>query len=382
MKKILISQNADGTTTTALIEGLKLIELIKDTTQGSSAGNIYLGIIKKITGSFIFLDIGEERQAFLDTKDAREKHNFIIPKHPGETMTVQVLKDAIADKGPSASSCISLIGRYIILYESKYTKINCSKKIINPAESKRLKTLTRGLLPKNFSAILRSAAENISPETIKTEIETLLKRHVQIKTTETQKKPTTLWAEPAIIKTLQEITRDDISEIITDSQNLYDTIKAEFLPLYPDFKNKLTLYDKDNKKQEPLFDAFFIKTQIDKLKDKHIWLKSGGFVVIEQTEVCVAIDVNTGKSKGKGTEAAKLALNLEAAKEIAYQLRLRNLSGIIIIDFLRQKSEQSNQKLLAFMEAELKKDRIPALLVGKTNLGLVEITRKRVRNPI
>jgi len=168
---------------------------------------------------------------------------------------------------------------------------------------------------------------------------------------------------------MREIAGDDIDEIVVDNAETYGV----FLPGYA---AKLRHYDED----EPIFSRFFLKTQIEKMRDKRVWLKSGAFIVIERTEACVVIDVNSGKLMSKkGNNALKV--NMEAAKEIAYQLRLRNLSGIIIVDFIAMRSADDAQSLTEFLRTQMAMDRIPATVVGMTALGLMEMTRKRVRPP-
>jgi ribonuclease G len=381
MKKILVSRSKDGNST-ALVENGKLVEFLKDYGEESLAGNIYKGVVKKVTGGFIFLDIGQERQAFLDTKDSRERRNFPPGKpsaKPGDTMIVQVLKDAVGNKGPNISSSITYTGRYITVFESlDADKVNVSKKIVDYNEIKRLKQIAKKALSPGFSAIIRTAAQNKEPEEIETEIEKLMERWSQHFEGAIETAPATLWARSGLVKTLMEIIQEDVDEIIIDDIGAFMAVSQEFIALYPDFVDKISLHDK----AESIFSAYFVKSQIEKLYEKRVWLKSGGFIVIEQTEVCVAIDVNTGKFHSKGGEKSKLELNIEAATEIAYQLRLRNLSGIIIIDFLRMLSKQDMHVLMEYLELELHKDRISAHVVGMTTLGLVEVTRKRVRKPL
>jgi len=381
LKKILISKSEYGYST-ALTKDGKLLELLEDGNEESLAGNIYLGIVRKVTGGFIFLDIGHDRQAFLDTKDGRERRLFPPgrpPAKPGDIFTVQVLKDAVGNKGPNVTSSISYTGRYIMLYESlEADRVNSSKKIQDFKEAQRLKGSVRQMLSDGFSVIIRSAAEGKDEATLKAEIDVLMARWSTNLNWKHKTAPATLWSQSTIVKTLMEVVREDVDEIVIDHIGTFNRIKEEFLPVFPDFADKITIHQKE----EPIFLSHFVKSQIDKIYDKRVWLKCGGFIVIEQTEACVVIDVNTGKFQSKGGEAAKLQLNMEAAKEIAYQLRLRNLSGIVIVDFLRMQSKADMHSLLKDFELELHKDRIPALLVGMTTLGLVEITRKRVRKPL
>ncbi|MCL2753191.1 MAG: ribonuclease E/G, partial [Defluviitaleaceae bacterium] len=344
MKKILIAKTSAGFNT-ALIEDGMLVELMQDIGEASLAGNIYLGVVRKTTGGFIFLDIGESKQVFLDMRDGRERRSFPDGKPApmlGTTILVQVLKDAVGEKGANVTSSISYTGRYVMISESlDADKINCSKKILDYNEVKRLKNIVNTCLPLGFSAIIRTSAEGKSENDIETEIKALLARWDADQENQKKRAPAVLYHQSTIIKTLKEIVRDDIDQIVVDSHDVMNKIKSEFLPLYPDFVGKVLLHEKD----ESIFVSNFVKTQIDKLLDKRVWLRCGGYIVIEQTEACVVIDVNTGKQKSKGGEAAKLALNMEAAKEIAHQLRLRNLSGIVIVDFLRLQSRAEMHKL-------------------------------------
>ena len=371
MKKIFINRHGRGYLT-AMSENGKLVEIIRDDDKNASVvGNIYAGIVKKINTGFIFLDVGLSKQAFLDTRDHRERGLFddskLTVKH-GDTLIVQIFRDGAGDKGPGATSNISHVGRFVVLTKSiRHDKINVSKKIADTAEVVRLKTLGEKLVPAGFSAIFRSAAENRNEDEIASEILTVAANFGKI-AGQYAKGPATLSAEPPIIKTLREISGDDIDEIVVDD--------AETHALLADYAPRLRLYSEC----QPIFERFFLKAQIDKIRDKRVWLKSGAFIVIEQTEACVVIDVNSGKLTAKKGDAA-LKVNMEAAKEIAYQLRLRNLSGIIVVDFIVMKSANDTNSLTEFLRTEMAKDRIPAVVVGMTALGLMEITRKRVRPP-
>jgi len=373
MKKVYVNCRESGYLT-ALAENGKLVELVRDDAKDESvSGNIYAGIVKKINTSFVFLDIGLEKQAFLDTRDHREKTLFYDNKltvKQGDTLIVQILRDGIGSKGPLATSNISHIGRLVVVSKSVgHDKISVSRKISDEIEYDRLKAIGEKFVPDGFSAILRSAAENISEDKIAAEILAAADSFVNHEIWRHVRGPATLYAEPPLIKTLRDIASDDINEIVVDDAETYEMLAG----LYG---LKLRYYDEE----EPIFSRFFIKTQIEKLRDKRVWLKSGAFIVIEQTEACVVIDVNSGKLTAKKGNAT-LRVNMEAAKEIAYQLRLRNLSGIVIVDFIAMKSTEDIQSLTNFLRAQLAYDRIPATVVGMTTLGLMEITRKRIRPP-
>ena len=372
MKKIYVSRHEHGYLT-ALAENGKLLEVILDDDKNASiVGNIYAGIVKKINTGFIFLDIGLTKQAFLDTRDHRERGLFengkLAVKH-GDTLIVQILRDSTGDKGPVATSNISHVGPFVVLAKSvEHDKISISKKITDSAEAARLKAIGEKLVPTGFSAIMRSAAKNRREDEIALEILAVAEKFNEING-QYVKGPAALLTEPPIIKTLREIAGDDIDEIVVDDNATY--------ALLADYGPRLRFYNEC----QPIFERFFLKTQIDKIRDKRVWLKSGAFIVIERTEACVVIDVNSGKLTAKKGDAA-LKVNMEAAKEIAYQLRLRNLSGIIIVDFIAIKSPDDTHSLTELLRTEMAKDRIPAVVVGLTALGLMEITRKRLRPPV
>jgi len=374
MKKIYVECRENGYLT-ALVENGKLVEMIRDDARNASvAGNIYAGVAKKINAGFVFLDAGLEKHVFLDTRDHRERGLFFDSKlkvKQGDILIVQILRDAWGDKGPAATSSISHVGQFVVLTKSLGNdRINVSRKI-DDVEAARLTVIGEKHMPKGLSVIMRSAAKNRDENEIAEEIHIVAEqfdKHIEWQYTNA---PAILHAEPLIIKTLREIADDGVDEIVVNDADTYEMLLTDYAP-------KLQHYDGD----EPIFSRFFLKTQIDKLHDRRVWLKSGAFIVIEQTEACVVIDVNSGKHMAVKKGGSALKINIEAAKEIAYQLRLRNLSGIIIVDFIAMKTANDTQSLTDYLRREMAKDRIPANVVGMTALGLMEITRKRVRNPV
>ena len=327
MKRILINRREDGHMT-ALANNGKLLELIwDDEKKASIAGNIYAGIVKNINTGFIFLDIGLEKPAFLDTRDPKEQNLFRggrLTVNQGNTLIVQIIKDSVGDKGPAATSNVSHAGRFVVLFQALgLNKINVSRKIDNPTEAERLAFIGKTHVPPGFSAILRSAAAGRDEEEIAAEIGHILSKFGEHPKWQLVKGPAVLSAEPPILKTLWEIAAEDADEVIADDAETHNLIA-------PHFPN-VQFYEKNN----PIFGYYFLETQISKIKEKRVWLGSGSYIVIERTEACVVIDVNSGKLTGKRDSQVKI--NLEAAKEIAYQLRLRNLSGIIIVDFITMK---------------------------------------------
>ena len=374
---MLINRGAGGFVT-ALARGGKLIELIHDPFDRQSlVENIYAGIVKNINAGFIFVDIGLDKHAFLDSRDSREAALLADGKltvKQGDALIVQVLKDGFGGKGPLATTSLSAAGRYFVLTKSDRNGMTFSRKLDEAARN-RLKPAAAHI-PPGFSAIVRSEAEERSIDECIAEFPRLLSQFDAQEKWQYAKPPAALVVRPAILKTLQEIAGADIDEILVDCPDTFALLKAEFCPLFPDFAPKLRFYDQN----EPIFAHFFLQTQIPKIREKKVWLNSGAFIVIEQTEACVTIDVNSGKHSGRGNaDNIKLKINMEAAREAAFQLRLRNLAGIIIIDFLHMHSRENITALTQFLSGELARDRIPAVCVGMTALGLMEVTRKRSR---
>ena len=373
MRRILINRRNDDFWTALTVNG-KLVELLQDFAKGGSVvGNIYAGIVKKINTEFIFVDIGLSRQVFIDSRDSREKALFNnkgkLCVKQGDILIVQILKDAFGEKGPLATTGIMATGRRAVVYRSvDGDKINISRKI-DDADGGRLLKALKPHLPVGFSATVRTAAAGCDEGEIVEEILHLISKFDMHAQWDFVRPPAILQEEAPILKTLREITENNgIDEIVTDCAELFGQNLHPMMQLYSN--------------PVPIFEHYLIQTQIDRLKSPRVWLKSGAFIVIEQTEACVVIDVNTGKSDGRESESAKLSVNKKAAEEIGRQLCLRNLSGIIIIDFITMKSRKNIEELTDLLRFVLAKDRIPAVVIGMTALGLMEVTRKRIRNAV
>ena len=372
MKKILIDCLDDGYIT-VLIENGKLIEVLQDSKEGSLVGNIYMGIVKKIQTGFIFADIGNERQVFLDARDKREAVLFKDGKltvKQGDALMLQIIKDADGGKCPNATCNIAYAGKYVVFSKTADCgKINISAKITDSKEILRLKELGREIVPEGFSLILRTQAADASHEEIQSEVNDLIAKFEEHDMWSNIKPPVVLHAEHPVVKALNYLN-ENADEIVVNNMQVYEILVKKF----HDIKSKIRYFKSDIH----IFDHFCIKTQLNKMKERKVWLKSGAFIVIQRTEACVVIDVNTAKSGTKNRE--NLKINMEAADEIAYQLRLRNLSGIIIIDFINMTSEEEVQKLTEHLQSALSHDKIPSFVAGMTSLGMMEMTRKKARN--
>jgi ribonuclease G len=237
------------------------------------------------------------------------------------------------------------------------------------------------LKPKGYGVIVRTNASGKTSEDFIDEINTLYKKSEKIlETSKYLKAPALVYKDSDIVyRAVRDLFSEDIAEFVINDISDYESVKTMAAELSENFISKVKLYDKPM----PIFEYYSLESQIEKALQKHVWLKSGGFLIIEQTEACVVIDVNTGKFTGKkNLQETVFKTNKEAAVEIAKQMRLRNLSGMIIIDFIDMESTENQKCILELLEAETKKDRIRTVVVGITQLGLVQVTRKKMREPL
>jgi ribonuclease G len=374
MKKLLIDFSGE-TLRLAVLENGKLKDLIIENKNNKSvSGDIFLGVVKNvIPNQFAFVDIGAEKNAFLQLNDHKNiplVENGILE---GKEVLVQALKDPTGQKGACVTGELAFSGRFAALLTGG-DKIGVSKKILDIEKRKHLKKIAAEILPPNFGVIMRTQSADATDEEIKSELSSLAQEAgLLIQKAKYAKGPAVLrrrafFAEKAV----KEIFRNDIDEIV-----LSDELEIENVKTATDAKkNNIRISIEETPFRE-------IEREIKKLLSKKIWLKSGGFLIIEQTEACVVIDVNTGKQvKGGDPEAVFLRANLEACAEAANQIRLRNLSGMILIDFINMRSHESKQILIKSFTEELLKDRISTTIVGMTELGLMQVTRKKTREPL
>lgn len=365
----------------ALVEDGQLVELlVENKTDETIVGNIYRGVIKNVLPGMqaVFVDIGESKNGFLSLTERKTENAKKV--YPGMELTVQVEKEATGTKGAKLSNEISIVGRFIVLLPDQ-NYIGISQKIQSKDERDRLKDIAISLKPENYGIIVRTNAENKSYQDFKNEIDTLYKKSEKIlSTAEYIKAPALIYKDSSVLyRAVRDLVSEDINSIVVNDMDDYNLLVGFVADISDDFKNRVKYYDKSI----PIFEYYSIQSQIEKLLQKHVWLKNGGFLIIEQTEACAVIDVNTGKFTGKkNLQQTIFKTNMEAAVEIAKQLRLRNLSGIIIVDFIDMESYENRKKLLELLEAETKKDRIKTYVVGITELGLVQITRKKSREPL
>jgi ribonuclease G len=256
--------------------------------------------------------------------------------------------------------------------------VGISRRIKDEKERKRLRELVQTVKPPSSGFIVRTASEGAAPEEIRNDMEFLLRLWANVqKKRENSSAPSLIHSDlTMVLRVIRDIVSTQVNRIVIDSREEYDSIISFINSYMPKEKYEISLYEN----KEPIFDAYGIEMEIDKILGRKVWLKSGGYIVIDMSEALVAIDVNTGRYVGKrNLDDTILKTNLEAAKEIAYQLRLRNIGGIIIIDFIDMEREGDREKVYQALEEAIKKDRQKTNIFKISELGLVEMTRKRTR---
>ncbi|MDY0375584.1 MAG: Rne/Rng family ribonuclease [Desulfobacterium sp.] len=431
MLKELVVNAAEHETRVALLENGTIAELfIEQDDETNITSNIYKGRIQRVLPGMqaAFVDIGLAQAAFLYVDDIYDEtsrelarqfeqegdafsddpdHNGSGPDAPdpepqddpqksqewepsfspevriedlvteGQEILVQISKSPMGTKGPRVTAHISLPGRFMVLMPT-VDHVGISKRITAEAERSRLKELLTCVRQDNFGYIFRTAAEGIDEEHLKKEITFLTKTWENIqKKNKTSSAPALLYRDLTVtFRAVRDLLTDEADKLVIDSKIGYDSVLAFLDKLMPDIKVSVELYQGS----EPIFDAYNIEGDITRALKKKVWLKSGGYIIIDPTEALVAIDVNTGRYVGKyNFDETILKTNLEAVKEIAYQIRLRNIGGIIIIDFIDMKKNQHKEKVMNLLTKTLKRDKAQTNVLPISELGLVEMTRKRVR---
>jgi len=412
----LVINAASHETRIAMIENGTIAELyIERSRERGIVGNIYMGrVIRVLPGmQAAFVDIGLEKAAFLyvaDVFDAIEEYESLLdegkkehesgngeqpesahpdfrPLHPieellqeGQELLVQISKEPIGTKGARITSHISLPGRHLV-YMPTVDHVGISRRIEDEAERERLREIVDRLKQSGSGFIVRTVSEGKSEEDLLLDMQYLSTLWAEIvRRKEKASPPSLVHSDLDVVqKVVRDIVTEHVDKIIVDSKPDFDRIVQFISTFMPKMKYSIELYDEE----EPIFDHFGLEVEISRALGRKVWLKSGGYIIIEQTEALTAVDVNTGRFVGKhNLEDTILKTNLEAVKEIAYQLRLRNIGGIIIIDFIDMEKEVNRDKVFAALEEALKGDKSKSNILKISELGLVEMTRKRVRESI
>ena len=384
----------------ALLEDNQLVELMFDRPdQGRVVGDIYLGRVEAVLPGIqaAFVDIGAEKSGFLhvsdvmqddddeDSDNGRGRKNRKYPPiqdvlKKGDQVTVQVTKEPIGTKGPRITAQVSLPGRFLV-YMPFSSHVGVSRKIDDRGERSRLRALARKIVPANSGGVIvRTVGEEANEKRFAEEFKRL---HDAWKKTQrkadSMKAPALIRREAKLISgVIRDLFSDKFDALTVDSPEIFREIEQYVKSVDPDLLGRVKLYEGD----EPLFDKYGVEEEIQRAFRRQVVVKSGGHVVIEPTEALVSIDVNTGRFTGKkkkDPEHTILRTNLDAAREIARQLRLRDIGGIIVVDFIDMDSQKNRDKVLQELRTHLGRDRARTKAFAVSDLGLIEMTRQRVR---
>ncbi len=385
-KEILISLDEREGRAVVLEDGQLMEVLIAR--EERQVGSIYKGRVSNVLPGMnaAFVDIGLERNGFLCADDAaahlgdevneslRQMSIADILKVNQETL-VQVVKEAVGTKGARITTYVTLPGRYLVLIPSAQY-IGVSRRIQEEEERNRLRTCAEKIRPEGMGVIIRTAAAGRSQEDLQRDLDYLVKVWNKVQQAARKRRaPALIHQELALVdKVLRDLFTPDVDRLIVDNPVEYAKMRDKLEITAPSLLDRMHLYTD----RRPLFELHGVESEVEKALNRKVWLESGGYLIIDRTEALWVIDVNTGKYIGKTSLADTiLRTNLEACREICRQLRLRDMAGIIVIDFIDMDSTTDQRKVLEALGDELKKDRTRTHLVGMTELGLVQLTRKR-----
>ncbi|HTY36441.1 MAG TPA: Rne/Rng family ribonuclease [Bacteroidota bacterium] len=443
MKKEIVINSTANEHRIAILEDGKLAELFVETPgKERMVGDIYLGKVAKVMPGIraAFIDIGLQQDAFLHFSDigsSLSEYNALfddddddenetppasdsspatngapsaepaaqapsqdnrrggqgngdgqrhhrtereVNLQKGQDILVQITKEPVGKKGVRVTSEISLPGRFLVLLPFD-GKVGVSKKLADFKEKRRLRRLVRPILPAGFGAIIRTVAEGKEDNLIKQDLEELLRVWSNIeKAVKVEKPPALVYKDMSTTSSvIRDLFGDRVERVGVDDKKLFKEIKAYVQWMSPDMLDRLEFY----KGKEPIFDKYGVEKDIQTLMSKKVWLKSGGYIFIEKTEAMTVIDVNSGRYAAKREqELNSLRTDLEAAREISRQLRLRDIGGIIVIDFIDLDDEKNKKKVYDEVKKELKRDRAKATVLPLTEFGLMQITRQRIRQNV
>lgn len=384
----MVIRGQDGLDQIAIIEDDLLVEhYVARRTQKTAVGNIYMGRVQNVLPSMeaAFVDIGKGRNAVLYAGEVNwdavglegKPRRIESALKSGDPVLVQVTKDPIGHKGARLTSQITLAGRYLVLIPGG-SMMGISRKLPE-RERIRLKKILKQVVPDSAGVIVRTAAEGATEEQIRDDVRRLTKQwdDIESKLSSTKNAPVLLRGEPELaVRVVRDIFNEDFAELIIEGSETYETVKAYVDELSPELSDRVTKWVGT----EDVFHAYRVDEQLAKGMDRKVWLPSGGTLIIDRTEAMTVIDVNTGKFIGAGgtLEETVTRNNLEAAEEIVRQLRLRDIGGIVIIDFVDMVLESNRDLVLRRLVECLGRDRTRHQVTEITSLGLVQMTRKRV----
>jgi len=392
MRREILINAAGHETRVAILEDGQLVELMHDRPDRNRiVGDVYLGRVEAVLPGIqaAFVDIGTERAAFLHASDLRDPDRGeqgngsrgpaiqdVVSK--GDEIVVQVTKESIGDKGPRVTSEVSLPGRFLV-YLPFSDHVGVSRKIEDEEERSRLREATRGLLEEGEEGVIvRTAGEELTDAALRRELRSLRQRWQKIRRrAKSAGAPSRLYAEAKLTSgIIRDLFTEKIDRLAVDAPDLAHEIKSYLGQVSPELTDRVELYEGS----EPIFDHYGVEEEIRGAFSRKVGLASGGHIVIDPTEALVAIDVNTGRYTGKkDPEETILRTNLDAAREISRQLRLRDVGGIIVCDFIDMEKQEYRDRVLHEMKSHLGRDRARWKVFGISELGLLEMSRQRVR---
>ena len=392
--RLMVVREKEHHTQISVVEDNVLVEhYVSDIQEVQTVGNIYLGRVQNVLPSMeaAFVDIGQARNGVLYAGEVNwdaarlegQPRRIELAFKSGDPVLVQVTKDPIGHKGARLTSQVTLAGRFLVLVPSG-GMTGVSRKL-SERERSRLKNIVSKIAPKDMGVIIRTAAEGASEEAITKDLESLVRQWERINAKREEfwhgKRPKLLQGEPDVaIRVVRDIFNDDFNKLIVEGDKVYDRIEEYLDTMAPDLKDKLERWDPAEHEGKDVFDKWQIDSQLRKGMERQVYLPSGGSIVIDRTEAMTTIDVNTGRfiGRGKSLEETVTRCNLEASEEIARQLRLRDIGGMVMIDFVDMVMPANRDLVLRRLVECLARDRTKHQVAEVTSLGLVQMTRKRI----
>ncbi|MCA1571612.1 MAG: Rne/Rng family ribonuclease [Actinomycetota bacterium] len=385
VERVMLVHGALGSTQMAVLEKGRIVEhYVAGAEDLSYVGNVYLGKVQNVLPGMeaCFIDIGEARNGVLYAGDVgiAGDETDEIPRietvlKAGQSILVQVTKDPMRAKGARLTALVSLAGRHLVLVPNARS-LGVSRRLSDD-ERARLRDIAQRLRPEDHGLIVRTVAEGAAPEDLERDLARLLEAWTEVeRRSKTVKAPALLYSEPELeLRVIRDLFNRDISRCIVDDRALESKLRDYIRATTPELDPRLELYEGEL----PVFEEYRVLEQIRKSLDRRVWLPSGGHIVIDRTEAMTVVDVNTGKFVGRSNlEETVFRTNKEAAVEIGRQLRLRDIGGIIVIDFIDMEDASNREELLRVFRAELEHDRTRTQLFDISPLGLVQMTRKNV----
>ncbi|HVL82177.1 MAG TPA: Rne/Rng family ribonuclease [Actinomycetota bacterium] len=370
----------------AVLEDGDLVEhYVTRKSRPSLVGNVYLGRVQNVLPGMeaAFVDIGQPRNAVLYVGELIGEEELEGGQQPprieqvlrsGQQILVQVTKDPMGTKGARLTTMVSLAGRYLVLVPNG-TGYGISKKLPDDERS-RLRDIARSIRPDGYSLIVRTAAQGAQADELQRDLDRLVRLWQEIDKRRGGKAPVEIYVEPdLVIRVVRDLFGKDFGKLVIEDPDVHDRVMKYIQAVDPDLAQHVELH------QGPLsmFDTYHVTEQLRKALERKVWLPSGGYIVVDRTEALTVVDVNSGRYvSGKTLEDTVVKVNLEAAEEVVRQLRLRDIGGIIVIDFIDMLKAQNREEILRAFREALAKDKTKTQVIGISPLGLVEMTRKNV----